>query len=64
MPKNMTAAEAVQSRATEARTLLAQLAERVDAIEGEAAERPHHWGYAGDLAHIAEQLRHALGIEG
>jgi hypothetical protein len=59
---NRSAAQEVAERLATARALLVELAEHVDQIESDASKQPRHWGFAGDLGHIAEQLRNALGI--
>lgn len=46
-----------------AHDLIAKLQEKVDATPA-STEDGADWGHAGDLAHICEQLKNALGIEG
>ena len=43
--------------------LVAKLDTKLDAHGAAHAKRPRDWGYVGDLEHIAELLRRAVGEE-
>jgi hypothetical protein len=51
------AAETYRARLTEVRDLIRKLEGSLLIHERRQAGQPGHWGFAGDLAHIAESLR-------
>lgn len=61
-PATNAAAEYAAYRA-EIAQLVAKLDEKLAAHGAEHAKQPAHWGYVGDLEHIAELLRRAVGEE-
>ena len=51
-----TAREAYQKQATLARALIGQLQETLQDHANHQRYHPDHWGFAGDLSHINDQL--------
>lgn len=54
--------EVYREKNTAVKKLLGQLGELVDGHGEQQAERPLHWGFVGDLAHVEEQLKEVVGF--
>ena len=59
-----TAAACYAERHTECQDLLKRIASRLEQHQKDQAQELAHWGYPGDLGHIAEQLAYVLAFLG
>ena len=57
----MKSAAAYATQRAEIARLLQELDTQLAAHAAEQARKPDHWGYVGDLTHIAELLSEAVG---
>lgn len=57
-----TALEAYQARQANISILLAALNDRLVVHSHKAASKPRHWGYAGDLGSIQEELERIVAM--
>jgi hypothetical protein len=61
--KNQKAIEATIAATDRARTMLARIAEQIDALTVTLEDQPEsvHWGHVGDAEHIASVLAQLIG---
>ena len=57
-----TALETYQARQANISILLAALNDRLAAHSHKAASKPRHWGYAGDLGSVQEELERIVAM--
>jgi hypothetical protein len=59
-----TAAACYAERLAECQDLVKRLGGALEQHRQKQAQKPTHWGYAGDLARVAEELAYALASLG
>jgi len=58
------AAACYAARYAECQDLLERIEKQLEQHQQKQAEQPSHWGYAGDLGHVAQELAYVLASLG